>query len=59
VGNRKITRHARKGTDINLLFDAMRKTIILTARICQQEGISGWKLSNHLITLLSKIRFIN
>jgi hypothetical protein len=30
-------------TDINLLWDAMRKVIELTGRICEQEGISDWR----------------
>ncbi len=30
-------------TDINLLFDAMRKVIALTARLCEACGISEWR----------------
>ena len=30
-------------TDINLLFDAMRKVIALTAQWCQAHGISDWR----------------
>jgi len=30
-------------TDINLLWDAMRKVIELTRRMCEQEGISDWR----------------
>ena len=30
-------------TDINLLFDAMRKVITLTAQWCECRGISEWR----------------
>ena len=30
-------------TDINLLFDAMRKTIVLIMTLCDQLGLSGWR----------------
>lgn len=30
-------------TDINLLFDAIRKTIILIMRLCGQVNIGGWR----------------
>jgi hypothetical protein len=30
-------------TDINLLFDAMRKVIELTARLCESHGLSDWR----------------
>lgn len=30
-------------TDINLLFDAMRKIIELTARLCAEHGLSDWR----------------
>jgi IS5 family transposase len=36
-------------TDINLLWDAMRKVIILTGRLCEQESITGWRQDNHLL----------
>lgn len=32
-------------TDINLLLDAIRKVIILTARLCGQIGMSDWRQS--------------
>ncbi len=33
-------------TDINLLLDAMRKTITLTGRLCQHDvGLGGWRQS--------------
>jgi IS5 family transposase len=30
-------------TDTNLLFDAMRKVIVLTMAICDDLGVSGWR----------------
>jgi len=30
-------------TDINLLYDAMRKVITLTARLCETHELSGWR----------------
>ena len=30
-------------TDINLLFDAMRKVVTLTARRCDRQGVSDWR----------------
>jgi len=30
-------------TDINLLFDAMRKTIVLIMTLCDQLGLFGWR----------------
>jgi hypothetical protein len=30
-------------TDINLLLDAMRKVITLTARVCEQNNLSDWR----------------
>ncbi|KMP12399.1 transposase [Candidatus Nitromaritima sp. SCGC AAA799-A02] len=36
-------------TDINLLFDALRKAVTLTARECQKHNVSGWRQSSHNI----------
>lgn len=36
-------------TDINLLYDAMRKTIINVMRLCFAKRIEGWRQGNHLI----------
>ncbi len=41
-------------TDINLLFDATRKVIQLTARLCKASGVSGWRQSGHKIKQLKK-----
>lgn len=35
--------HVHYPTDINLLLDAMRKTITLTARWSQEQGMSDWR----------------
>jgi len=47
-------------TDISLLFDAVRKTITLTTRLCQQANIPGWRQSGYWIRqvkrLFSKVR---
>jgi len=32
-------------TDINLLFDAIRKVITLISRLCREAGINGWRKS--------------
>ena len=36
-------------TDINLLFDAIRKMISLIAIVCSQIGITAWRQSDHNI----------
>lgn len=41
-------------TDINLLFDAMRKVIVLISRLCDSEGVKGWRQSKHNIKKLKK-----
>jgi len=47
-------------TDINLLFDAIRKVITLTAMICSKTGFSDWRQSRHNIrnikSLFNKVR---
>lgn len=40
-------------TDINLLLDAIRKVVTLTARLCAENAIPGWRQSKHI---LSKIK---
>jgi IS5 family transposase len=35
--------HVHYPTDINLLFDAMRKSITLTAHWCEERGMSNWR----------------
>lgn len=42
-------------TDINLLFDAMRKVITLVATICTLCGLNGWRQSNHNIKTIKRL----
>jgi len=42
-------------TDINLLFDAMRKTISLIAIICSEIGITAWRQSHHNIMAVKRL----
>ncbi len=42
-------------TDINLLLDAVRKVIILTARLCIVHGIEGWRQSGHNLNKTKKL----
>ena len=42
-------------TDINLLFDAMRKVVELTARRCEDHGLSDWRQSAHNIRHLKRL----
>ena len=42
-------------TDINLLFDAMRKVITLVARVCVEFGLTGWRQSKQNIKKLKKL----
>lgn len=41
-------------TDINLLWDTMRKLIEITARACHENGISGWRQYRYNIKQLKK-----
>ena len=41
-------------TDINLLFDAMRKVIQLTGRLCESHGISQWRQHAHNVRHLKR-----
>lgn len=43
-------------TDTNLLFDAMRKMIILIAIICSAIGITDWRQSHHHITKIKRLK---
>jgi hypothetical protein len=43
-------------TDINLLLDAVRKVIFLTARACEQLNITDWRQYRHLYKNV-KVRF--
>jgi hypothetical protein len=41
-------------TDINLLFDAMRKTIEECAQLCEENNLAGWRQSSHNIKTFKK-----
>jgi hypothetical protein len=36
-------------TDINLLFDAIRKVVTLISRLCFKEGVGGWRKADYNI----------
>jgi len=42
-------------TDSNVLLDAIRKVIILTARLCMAFGIEGWRQSGHNLKMIKKV----
>ena len=42
-------------TDINLLLDAVRKVIELTARLCSVYGIDGWRQSEYNLKRIKKL----
>ena len=42
-------------TDINLLFDAMRKVISLTATLCTICELTGWRQSSHNIRIVKRL----
>lgn len=41
-------------TDLNLLMDAMRKTMTLTVRLCQAHGIVGWRQHAHILNKIKR-----
>lgn len=41
-------------TDINLLYDAIRKVISLTSQVCTQLNIPGWRQSKHAIKKIKR-----
>jgi len=41
-------------TDISLLYDSMRKSISLTAGICRENNMVGWRQSEHNIKSLKR-----
>lgn len=41
-------------TDINILFDAMRKVITLIAGLCNGLGIAGWRQNEHNIRKIKR-----
>ena len=42
-------------TDINLLFDAIRKILVLITVVCGRAGIPGWRQSQHHTRTLKKV----
>lgn len=42
-------------TDINLLFDAIRKILTLITVVCAMAGIPGWRQSQHNIRRIKKL----
>lgn len=42
-------------TDINLLFDAMRKVVELTARLCEDRGLSDWRQRAYNVRHLKRL----
>ena len=42
-------------TDINLLLDAMRKVIVLIARLCMEVGVSEWRQGSYNIRTIKKL----
>ena len=42
-------------TDITLLFDAIRKAMTLTSRLCLIFGISGWRQLDHSIKKIKRL----
>jgi transposase, IS5 family len=42
-------------TDINLLWDAMRKVILLIMGLCDQLGLPGWRKSSYLVKKVKKL----
>jgi len=42
-------------TDINLLYDAMRKVITLTGRWCEHKGITDWRQHQHNVRHLKRL----
>ncbi|MCP4760456.1 MAG: ISNCY family transposase [archaeon] len=42
-------------TDINLLFDAIRKILLLTWRLCDMLGISRWRQTPHNLKNIKKL----
>ena len=42
-------------TDINLLFDALRKVVVLIARLCVEVGTGGWRQRGYVIRKVKKL----
>jgi hypothetical protein len=46
--------HVHFPTDINLLMDAMRKTITLTVRLCESQDLPGWRQHAHILNKIKR-----
>ena len=42
-------------TDINLLYDAMRKVVELTARVCESHDLSDWRQHAYNVRHLKRL----
>jgi len=47
--------HVHYPTDINLLWDAIRKTIEISAELCQSHGLSDWRQSAYNLREFKKL----
>lgn len=47
--------HVHYPTDINLLYDAMRKVITLTAQWCESRGVSEWRQHYYNVRHLKRL----
>lgn len=47
--------HVHYPTDINLLYDAMRKAITLVATLCAACNMTGWRQSSHNIKTIKRL----
>jgi hypothetical protein len=47
--------HVHYPTDINLLWDAMRKTIEIAADLCAEQGLTEWRQSAYNLRQLKKL----
>jgi hypothetical protein len=47
--------HVHYPTDINLLYDAMRKIITLTGRWCEHKQVSDWRQHQHNVRHLKRL----
>ena len=48
--------HVEYPTDINLLYDAVRKAIETAAELSAERGLPGWRQGSHLVRQLKKLR---
>ena len=46
--------HVHFPTDINLLMDAMRKIVTLTVRLCESQGLAGWRQHAHILNKIKR-----